>query len=359
MKRLCLILCLLSLSLTSWGGPVIRWLSEVHDFGLIREDDGKVSCTFRLVNVGDTALIITSVRTSCGCTASEFDRAPIAVGDTSSVTVTYNPARRPGSFSKEIFVFTNAKPNRSMLKICGNVLAGEETLTNRYPVAIGELRLESASMPMGEVKRGKSRNAYINALNNSADTLIVRFDDAPEHLRPRAIPDTIAPGMSPVLSVHFLSDLAPQWGLNIDTLRLSVAPIGGPAVTGEVFTMAQVVDDFQKLTDEQRASAPHIGVSTELLNDFTRQRDGTLKATLTVTNTGRNELEIRRLWCPEAGVSATAERQSLKRGKKTVVTVTVDPARVETDLLNTQLTIITNDPDNSDKTIRLATKVQP
>ena len=110
MKRLCLILCLLSLSLTSWGGPVIRWLSEVHDFGLISEDDGKVSCTFRLVNVGDTALIITSVRTSCGCTASEFDRAPIAVGDTSSVTVTYNPARRPGSFSKEIHVFTNAKP---------------------------------------------------------------------------------------------------------------------------------------------------------------------------------------------------------------------------------------------------------
>lgn len=92
-----------------------------HDFGDIKEADGKVSHTFVIQNKGEAPLVLTRVIASCGCTTPEWTKEPIAPGKTGDIKVTYNPAGRPGSFAKTISVYSNGKTGSYVLTIRGNV----------------------------------------------------------------------------------------------------------------------------------------------------------------------------------------------------------------------------------------------
>ena len=337
--------------------PVPRWLETEHDFGVFQEKDGKVSCIMRVVNEGDSMLLITRVRSSCGCTASEFTRSPIAPGDTGVVTITYNPAGRPGQFSKNVFVFTNAQPTRWQLDIKGHVIADPASMRENYPIEAGPLRLDGQIVPMGELVRNKSRMSYVRGYNASLDTLLVSASDSPQHLAPRAVPDTVAPGETTTITVYYDSQKAPLWGLNVDTLNIQVRTLAKPSMivgTAQIQVMAQVTEDFSRLTDKQRLQAPvaHLACSERL--DF-----GSFKPRQTVTrqtilkNNGKQTLEVRRLWSPTPGVTATIDKTSIKKGKTGTLQVTVDSALINEPLLNTMLNIITNDPASPRITVRL------
>lgn len=76
-----------------------------HDFGQIKEADGKVSATFAVKNTGDAPLVITRVIASCGCTTPEWTKEPIAPGQSGDIKITYDPKGRPGRSLKR-FQFT-------------------------------------------------------------------------------------------------------------------------------------------------------------------------------------------------------------------------------------------------------------
>lgn len=92
-----------------------------YDFGTIKEADGKVSHTFQIKNEGNMPLVITRVIASCGCTTPEWTKEPIAQGKTGDIKVTYDPAGRPGPFTKTISVYSNGKTGSFILTIRGNV----------------------------------------------------------------------------------------------------------------------------------------------------------------------------------------------------------------------------------------------
>jgi len=98
----------------------IAFAESSHDFGSIKEEAGKVSHVFSFTNKGTAPIILTDVTTSCGCTAREYTREPIAPGTQGTVTVTYNPVGRPGPFLKTITVKANKE--RKVLTIKGNVV---------------------------------------------------------------------------------------------------------------------------------------------------------------------------------------------------------------------------------------------
>ena len=102
--------------------PVIKFSETTYDFGNINEADGKVSHTYEVTNTGKADLLITNVRGSCGCTVSEWSKTPIAPGKKGVVTVTYNPANRPGNFKKNITVSNNSDESKVSLSIKGNVI---------------------------------------------------------------------------------------------------------------------------------------------------------------------------------------------------------------------------------------------
>ena len=94
----------------------------VFDFGDIKESAGPATHVFTIKNNGDSPLVITNAVASCGCTKPEHTEAPIAPGKTGELKITYNPAGRPGAFTKPISVYSNGKTGSFVLTIKGNVI---------------------------------------------------------------------------------------------------------------------------------------------------------------------------------------------------------------------------------------------
>jgi len=101
----------------------VTWVSQVQNVGKILK--GKpVTVKFEFTNNSDKAMVITRVKTSCGCTASEWPKEPIGVGETSSIKATYSAAVL-GNFNKSITVFTDNGNQPYTLFIKGEVVATE------------------------------------------------------------------------------------------------------------------------------------------------------------------------------------------------------------------------------------------
>jgi len=86
----------------------IEWTEPVKNFGKIVEGQ-KLEVTFAFKNTGDKPLVIYSVKPSCGCTAAEPPKEPIAPGETGEIKGTFDSNGKSGSQHKSMFVTANTK----------------------------------------------------------------------------------------------------------------------------------------------------------------------------------------------------------------------------------------------------------
>jgi len=93
-----------------------------HDFGTIKESDGKVSAVFTFTNQSDSPLVIAKVDVSCGCSAAEWTREPVGPGEQGYVKATYDTTNRNGAFKKSLTVHSNANPSKIILSIQGSAV---------------------------------------------------------------------------------------------------------------------------------------------------------------------------------------------------------------------------------------------
>ncbi len=102
-------------------GPAIQFETENHDFGVI-EQGSPGTFVFVFTNTGTEPIILSNVKSSCGCTIPEWPREPINAGESNSIQVKYN-TNRIGPFSKSISVYSNAQEAPILLRIKGEVKA--------------------------------------------------------------------------------------------------------------------------------------------------------------------------------------------------------------------------------------------
>ncbi|MDR2848180.1 MAG: DUF1573 domain-containing protein [Bacteroidales bacterium] len=92
----------------------VEYLVTEHDFGKIKEGE-KVSYRFEFKNTGENNLIVKEVRTYCGCTASQYTKAPVAPGSKGFVEITFDSTQRPGKQEKNFAIATNTVQEYSVL----------------------------------------------------------------------------------------------------------------------------------------------------------------------------------------------------------------------------------------------------
>ena len=105
-------------------GVEIWFEEELHDYGEIPKD-GDGSWTFVFKNIGEEAVVINRVRSTCGCTVPAWPREPIEPGASGEITVEYNTATA-GTFFKSLYVYSSAINSPVKLQIKGKVIPNEE-----------------------------------------------------------------------------------------------------------------------------------------------------------------------------------------------------------------------------------------
>lgn len=85
----------------------LSFKEDVHDFGSVVEGEN-ADFDFVFTNTGKEPIIIERAQPSCGCTASEWTKEPILPGKTGFVRASYHTQGRPGPFTKNVTVLSNA-----------------------------------------------------------------------------------------------------------------------------------------------------------------------------------------------------------------------------------------------------------
>lgn len=117
------------------NGPEITFEKTVHDYGTVAyKGDGK--CEFKFTNTGKEPLILTNVRSSCGCTVPKWPREPILPGQSEVIHVEYK-TNRIGRINKTITVQSNAQTSSVVLRIKGEVLKPDAETTPENTSTLG------------------------------------------------------------------------------------------------------------------------------------------------------------------------------------------------------------------------------
>ncbi|OUR94774.1 hypothetical protein A9Q87_01750 [Flavobacteriales bacterium 34_180_T64] len=98
----------------------IEFKSDTIDYGTIEKGSNGVR-VFEFTNTGNAPLIISSVKSTCGCTVPKKPKGPILPGETGKIEVKYD-TKRVNPIRKTITVISNADTPTVALKIKGLVI---------------------------------------------------------------------------------------------------------------------------------------------------------------------------------------------------------------------------------------------
>lgn len=103
----------------------IEFETTVIDYGTIEKGADGVR-VFKFKNTGNAPLVVTSVKSSCGCTVPKKPESPVLPGETGEIEVKYD-TKRVNPIRKTITVTSNAETPTVALKIKGNVIDPSST----------------------------------------------------------------------------------------------------------------------------------------------------------------------------------------------------------------------------------------
>lgn len=104
----------------SENAPIMTFDETEYDFGTIKQGE-VVEHTFTFTNTGKSPLVIESASATCGCTAPEPPKEPIAPGEKSSIKVKFNSAGKMGQQYPTVTVRANTEPNIVKISMKGTV----------------------------------------------------------------------------------------------------------------------------------------------------------------------------------------------------------------------------------------------
>lgn len=181
-----------SLAVTAQGVGSIIFEKKAHDFGTFSEDGGNQTCEFKFVNRGKKAVSIAHVQSTCGCAVASYTRRPVPAGKTGSISVTYNPAGRPGKFNRSVLVHFAGTQEKLRLTISGTVSPGVERKDKRFPYVMGGLQLKITGFRFSPM-RGKEQEQEIMVVNSGKSPLQVHFTSSDPVLSGSMEPETLLP----------------------------------------------------------------------------------------------------------------------------------------------------------------------
>ena len=129
----------------------------------MNEDDAPKTFVYRFTNIGESALQIKRLVSSCSCAAAVYTVRKVAPGASAEISVRYNPAGHPGKFERKVFVYTrDGNEPSSVLKLSVDVSAGAD-LSGEWPVQMGSIRFRRSEVTFKAGQKAVETLRFINA----------------------------------------------------------------------------------------------------------------------------------------------------------------------------------------------------
>lgn len=327
--------------------PVMSFSKIEHDFGKIRQEDGVAKAVFEFVNTGSAPLIITDVKTSCGCTTPSYSRQPIPPGGKGYIEAAYDPVNSPGPFSKTITVSSNAQNSPIVLTIKGVVAERQSSIEEKYPFVVDKLRLTNNFVNFGNIYSNEKKSQTIGIYNNTNETLELDFDAniTSRFLKAQFEPKTLKKNQEGKLTITFDASQANEWDFVRGMLFLK---INNQTIDRFPIQISAIIKEF--FTEEQLKNAPKIEFS-ELSYEFDTVNEGQIvEKVFKFKNTGKGDLIIRKTTTSCGCTAVNVNTGPIKPGEEGEIKVIFNTDYKPNYQIKT-ITVITNCPEPYNKVL--------
>ena len=335
--------------------PYINFKETIYDFGEFKENDGLKTHVFAFTNTGAQPLVLHQVKASCGCTTPTWTKRPIPPGGKGEIKVVFNPANRPGNFNKTITVLSNAENPSVVLRITGKVLEKEKTMQDIYPAKMEGLRLASTHIPFTKMTPNQKKTEQLKVINTSDKPLKVTFTNVPRHLKIKCVPETLKPGEAGAIVASYDAALKNDWGFVVDNVFINLNDQRN--YKNRLAISANIVEDFDSWTEEQKKNAPHISIPEKVFNFGEIKQGEKVEHKFKVINTGKSNLVFRKIKASCGCTAIKPQKMELAPGDSTYITAIFNSAHKK-GRQNKSITIISNDPKATNVLLRISGNVK-
>ncbi|MDR1102927.1 MAG: DUF1573 domain-containing protein [Tannerella sp.] len=341
------------------GTPVATLPESTHDFGLVEEEAGFASHVFEVKNTGDAPLLITHVQSSCGCTQPQWTKEPVPPGKSGYVEIAFDPVNRPGPFQKNVTIFTNDKRPRLRLTIKGDVVPKRATLQRAFHDTIGTVQLERKAFLFYTVRPGAEVKQEIWIRNFSNEDVTLSLEDVPEYIRLET-PAVLTGGKAERFKITLdASRLPDKRGHMLGHITWKAVSKSGATVKQAVPLIMNFVNDFSKLTAEEKANAPAVQLSNTVMDFGKLKKSGffswgnkSVSRQIMVTNEGKSDLTFHSAGSDDERVQVTMAKKTLRAGETIAMNVILSPKTVKGQLA-ADVYLVCNDPGGPVRNIRV------
>ena len=353
-------------------GGVVQLDKTVHDFGDILVSDGPVTATFTVKNVGEKALLIYNVVSSCGCTNVEWTRKPIASGETGTIKATFkNDEKRRLSVrqvSDRIFLWFEAACRlEAQRRHPRQAALFGGTLSDPFRQSGASKKVDIKG---GNLSQGQQKSGTVLVANLGNKPLSVSFSDVSEGLSVKVSPNPVPAQSTAKLNYTVTADRN-HWGKNyyyatplVDGRQYKAlvsksaekepAAAGAEAIVADpnpelgagksrigIFTYTK--ENFSSLTDKERNEGSN-PIADESTFSFGKVKAGAnVDCTFHFTNKGKSPLRIYKVDSESSHVKAQAFAD-VPAGGKGDLKVTFDTKGFPAGECLIVLTLTTNSP---------------
>ena len=357
MKKVCLIISTLTLSVSLMAQPIMKLSQTEHNFGTFKEEAGRQTHEFLVTNSGNAPLVIQNIVASCGCTTPEWTKQPIPPGGKGKITAIYDPQNRPGAFNKTLSVYTNSKPEVVVLSIKGEVIPREKTVEELYIFPVGSVRFESNHLAFTNVKKTEKKIRVMQVINPSKEPVKIEFESLPAHLSLKANPETLKPGQKGIIEGTYDATKNTGWGNVSDMVKVKLNGVTQENVF--YYISANLVEDFSSLSKADLENAPVFKLASTTV-DLGKIPGSTAKEVeFNFTNAGKRDLIIRhvRSTCGCTAVQQGPQGTGIKPGQSSSIKATFNSGSYK-GRVTKAIYVYTNDPKNSEVVLMLNADVE-
>ncbi len=346
LKKILIITTILSTLLTNINAQqrqaTMSFNKTTHDFGKIKEEDGDARVTFKFQNTGLEPVVITNVRTTCGCTSPKWTNKPVQAGQEGQIEVVYHARHRPGNFNKTIIVYSNAQNSPVNLKIKGNVQRKPLTIEDKYRYSVGDLRFKRTSIHFANLYNDQTRREKVEFINVSKESIALTLHKRTpkkDFLKVTVSPQVVAPGEKGVVTIEYDAKLKNAWDYVRDNITFDVN--GKYDSRYRLSVSATIKEHF---TDKDLQNAPAITFVTPEVYEFGNIIKGeVVEHIFKFKNTGKSDLKIRKVKASCGCTATTIGKKIIAPGEEGTIKARFNSSSKKGTQRNT-ITMIVNIP---------------
>ena len=212
----------------------------------------------------------------------------------------------------------------------------------KYPQKMGNLRFKTNYIVFPSIYNTETKTDTVQFYNEGDKTIKLSLSNVPNHVKCNLIQKEVKPGETGSIIVDYDASKVNDFGFVM--ARFNIVTNDSASLQKIISVSANIIEDFSKLTSEEKAKAPKISF-TNVKYDFGTITEGeTVKYDYVFTNEGKSELIIRKTKASCGCTAISPNKTNLKPGESSQVGISFNSTgRTGKQIKN--ITVISNDPE--------------